>query len=567
VDTARTTHQIRWAARGGDIVGRLAGLPRIVAGGLLCMALSLTSVGGIFWIGAAHASSGASAVPLGDYAGWTNASGIASFGTKTNTHPTMAADYLDRTDGWAAMDNGGGEGGWKGSGLRLVLGVPILPGVGTLAQGAAGSYNQYFATLAQNLVSQGEGNAILRLGWEFNGNWYPWSVASNTDAQNFASFWRQIVNTMRAVPGEQFQYLWNPNGGGSTSWDLTQAYPGNAYVDYVGTDLYDEYWGTPQTPQGSWTNATNESWGLNWLSSFAASQGKPIAIPEWSDCFRSDGHGLGDDPYFINQFANWVATNNVAFTDIFSFNDTAGGQDNDITDGRFPNALAAFKADFGGGSGASLVAPTTTTTVKPPTTTTTAVVPTTVAPTTTTTVKPPTTTTTAVVRTTRVVPTTVAPTTVAPTTTTTVKPPTTTTTGVLTRQSTASSPPGTPTHVRASVKGNTVTISWTNGSKTMGDDVFRDGVEIAWPGHGTPVTSFRDTKVAAGSHVYFGRAYNAGGVGGASTKVKVWVRASVSGTSRHRCHPRCCRRAATAQTRLRRDDHRLLRPVGPGPEG
>ncbi|HVA02301.1 MAG TPA: glycosyl hydrolase, partial [Acidimicrobiales bacterium] len=486
MDTARTTHQIRWAARGGDIVGRLAGLPRIVAGGLLCMALSLTSVGGIFWIGAAHASSGASAVPLGDYAGWTNASGIASFGTKTNTHPTMAADYLDRTDGWAAMDNGGGEGGWKGSGLRLVLGVPILPGVGTLAQGAAGSYNQYFATLAQNLVSQGEGNAILRLGWEFNGNWYPWSVASNTDAQNFASFWRQIVNTMRAVPGEQFQYLWNPNGGGSTSWDLTQAYPGNAYVDYVGTDLYDEYWGTPQTPQGSWTNATNESWGLNWLSSFAASQGKPIAIPEWSDCFRSDGHGLGDDPYFINQFANWVATNNVAFTDIFSFNDTAGGQDNDITDGRFPNALAAFKADFGGGSGASLVAPTTTTTVKPPTTTT---------------------------------------------------------TGVLTRQSTASSPPGTPTHVRASVKGNTVTISWTNGSKTMGDDVFRDGVEIAWPGHGTPVTSFRDTKVAAGSHVYFGRAYNAGGVGGASTKVKVWVRASVSGTSRHRCHPRCCRRA------------------------
>jgi hypothetical protein len=56
---------------------------------------------------------------------------------------------------------------------------------------------------------------------------------------------------------------------------------------------------------------------------------------------------LGDDPYFINQFANWIAANNVAFTCIFSYNDTAGGQDNDITDGRFPNALAAFKSDFG----------------------------------------------------------------------------------------------------------------------------------------------------------------------------------------------------------------------------
>ncbi len=369
MDTARATQKIREATEGRDIAGRVAGLPRIVTGGLLCLVLVLTSVGGFFWAKTALASSGASSIPLGDYAGWVNASGIAAFGTKTNTHPTMATDYLDRTDGWAAMDNGGGEGGWKGSGLRLVLGVPILPGVGTLAQGATGSYNQYFATLAQNLVSQGEGNAILRLGWEFNGNWYPWSVANNTDAQNFASFWRQIVNTMRAVPGQQFQFIWNPNQGGPTSWDLTQAYPGSAYVDYIGTDVYDEYWGTPQTPQGSWNNIVTQSWGLNWVSSFAAAQGKPIAFPEWSVCFRNDGHGLGDDPYFINQFANWVATNNVAFTDIFSFNDTAGGQDNDITDGNFPNALAAFKSDFGG-SGGTL--PTTTTTAAPnPTTTTT----------------------------------------------------------------------------------------------------------------------------------------------------------------------------------------------------
>ena len=361
----------------------MAGLPRIATGGVLCLALVFASVGGLVWAKSAVASSGASSIPLGDYAGWVDASGISAFGAKTDTHPTMASDYLDRTDGWAAMDNGGGEGGWDGSGLRLVLGVPILPGVGTLAQGATGAYNQYFTTLAKNLVSEGQGNAILRLGWEFNGDWYPWSVANNTDALNFAAFWRQIVTTMRAVPGAQFQYLWNPDQGGPTSWSLTEAYPGNAYVDYVGSDIYDEYWGTPQTPQNSWANLLSESWGLNWLASFAASEGKPIAIPEWSVCFRSDGHGLGDDPYFINQFANWVATNNVAFTDIFSYNDTAGGQDNDITNGDFPNALAAFKADFGGGSGTSLssspttAAPTTTTTAgTKSTTTTTAVKPT-----------------------------------------------------------------------------------------------------------------------------------------------------------------------------------------------
>jgi len=291
----------------------------------------------------------AQSVPLGDYAGWVNPSGIASFGSATGTHPSLAADYLDRTHGWSGMDSGGGQGGWHSSGLRLVLGVPIIPGGsgGTLAAGATGAYDAYFATLAQNLVSQGEGNAILRLGWEFNGTWYPWSVANNSDAQNFASFWRQIVNTMRAVPGQQFAFLWNPNAGGSATWDLTQAYPGSAYVDYIGTDVYDEYWGTPKTPQNSWNNLVNETWGLKWLAGFAASEGRPIAMPEWSVTIRSDGYGMGDDPYFVTQFAAWVASNNVAFTDMFSFNDTAGGQDNDITNGNFPNALAAFKVAFG----------------------------------------------------------------------------------------------------------------------------------------------------------------------------------------------------------------------------
>jgi hypothetical protein len=472
----------------------------MAAGGLLCLVLLLTSVGGLFLANTAQASAGASSIPLGDYAGWVNAKGIATFGTETDTHPTMATDYLDRTDGWAAMDNGGGENGWTGTGLRLVLGVPILPGVGTLAQGATGAYNQYFATLAQNLVSEGQGNAILRLGWEFNGDWYPWSVANNTDAANFAAFWRQIVDTMRAVPGAQFQYLWNPDQGGPTSWDLTQAYPGSAYVDYIGSDTYDEYWGTPQTPQNSWSNILTESWGLNWLASFAASEGKPIAIPEWSVCFRSDGHGLGDDPYFINQFANWIATNNVAFTDIFSFNDTAGGQDNDITNGDFPNALAAFKTDFGGGSGASITSPTTT--AAPTTTTTNAPTTTTTKAPTTTTTRPPSSTTT---------------TTRAPTTTTTV----------------VTGTPGAPTGVTASVSGSTVTVRWANStSPTFGDDVFRDGQEIAWPGWPSAVvTSYSDTNVAAGTHTYYVAAYNSSGVGTGSTAVTVTVAPTVLGST------------------------------------
>ena len=293
-------------------------------------------------------------VPLGDYAGYADTSGLQQFGSATGTHPTMATDYLAGTGTWSDMvSSAQGLSAWKG--YRLVLGVPLIPGSsgGTLAQGAAGSYNQYFTQVASQLVSAGQGDAVLRLGWEFNGNWMPWSLSNSTDAANFAAFWRQVVGAMRAVPGAQFSFLWNPNSGsGPSNYTADQAYPGDSYVDYVGLDMYDECWCSPQTPQNSWSTDLSEQWGLDWLAGFSAQHAKPMAFPEWSVAIRSDGHGLGDDPYFIDQFANWIATNDVAFTDIFSYDDSAGGQDGDITDGNFPNALAAFRQDFGGASAA-----------------------------------------------------------------------------------------------------------------------------------------------------------------------------------------------------------------------
>jgi hypothetical protein len=286
-------------------------------------------------------------VPLGDYAGETPAA-IAAFAAATGTHPVMAADYLNGSSGWGAMVSTGALSPWVNSGYRLVLAVPIIPAGtgGTLAGGASGSYDAYFVTLAQNLVSMGLSNTILRLGWEFNGGWFNWSVANPTDAADYAAFFRNIVTAMRSVPGQAFQFVWNPNGApGPTPFTPDQAYPGDAYVDYVGTDVYDNTWATPKTPQVAWANDVSAEWGLNWLAGFAAAHGKPITFPEWSVEIRPDGAGLGDDPYFVNQFAAWITGHNVAFTDIFSFNAPDG--ESDITDGSFPNALAAFKADFG----------------------------------------------------------------------------------------------------------------------------------------------------------------------------------------------------------------------------
>ena len=472
---------------------RALGVPRVAAVGLLALAIAGATVGAMT-LAPAAATSGAASIPLGDFAGG-DPSGVTAFGAVTGTHPTLGTSYLDGSGGFAAMAGASGMSVWRNSGYRLVLGVPILPGTGTLASGAAGDYDQYFVTLAQNLVADGVSNAILRLGWEFNGNWETWSVANATDAANFAAYWRNIVTAMRSVAGENFQFIWNPNGSGSTAYTPDEAYPGDAYVDYVGTDIYDNCWCTPQTPQNAWAAQLSQPWGLNWLASFAAEHNKAIGFPEWSDDFRSDGHGLGDDPYFITQFAAWISTNNVAFTCIFSYDDTAGGQNNDITDGQFPNALAAFKADFGSSG-------------PPPTTTTTASTTTTTAASTTTTTRAPTTTTTTASTTT----------TTAPTTTTTGAATTTTTTGSSPQPRVPSAPGG----LAATVSGSTVTLSWTNASNTLGNDVYRDGTEIAWPGWPQLVAStYQDVNVPNGQHTYTVSGYDSAGVGPKSLSVTV----------------------------------------------
>ena len=53
---------------------------------------------------------------------------------------------------------------------------------GSLAGAASGAYDEHFAALARNLVAGGLGGAGIRLGWEFNGSWYRWSVRSAGDA-------------------------------------------------------------------------------------------------------------------------------------------------------------------------------------------------------------------------------------------------------------------------------------------------------------------------------------------------------------------------------------------------
>jgi hypothetical protein len=298
----------------------------------------------------------------GAYVGPANPAGVAAFASATGTKPTIASDYLPASSGWSGMDGAGGSlswltGAWQGTGYTLSLGVPIIPtnannvAVGTLAQGATGAYNSYFVTLAQTLVAAGDANADLRLGWEFDGNWYAWEALTPAAEASYATYFQQIVTSMRSVAGEAFKFVWNPDAGAFTTdgYSVAAAYPGNAYVNYIGLDLYDQSWSTPQTPANAWASTSLPA--LNAAESFAAAQGKPIVFCEWGVAIRSDGHGLGDDPLYVNNMIAWMKNraNNVAYESYFDYNTLpVGGDTNaEITGGSFPNSLAAFIADLG----------------------------------------------------------------------------------------------------------------------------------------------------------------------------------------------------------------------------
>ena len=246
-----------------------------------------------------------------------------------------ASDPWDKIDNPAWVCNQ-----WRGRSSRLVLSAAMLPNKNfSLAAGARGDYDSHWRLFGQTMVARGCQNAVIRLGWEFNGKFFPWAAGGKE--ASFAAYWRRIVNTLRNIPGQQFLFDWCPLAGVENA-DVEAAWPGGDYVDFIGLDAYDTANSWMTNPAERWAFQLKRSYGLDWLDKFAAEMKKPMSFPEWGITVRDrDDLGGGDNPHYITRMVEWISNHNVAYASYFEVD--AAEADHRLMTSQFPKASAEYR--------------------------------------------------------------------------------------------------------------------------------------------------------------------------------------------------------------------------------
>jgi hypothetical protein len=116
----------------------------------------------------------------------------------------------------------------------------------------AGKYDDYIRAEAKEMASLNCPLA-LRFDQEVNGYWYPWGEATkgmpgtpDSRAAAYVKMWRHVWRIFQNQHATNVLWVWSPNFQGPRHPgvpDLTSAYPGDKYVDWVGIDGY--YYNTP----------------------------------------------------------------------------------------------------------------------------------------------------------------------------------------------------------------------------------------------------------------------------------------------------------------------------------
>jgi mannan endo-1,4-beta-mannosidase len=207
--------------------------------------------------------------------------------------------------------------------------VQLQPNGVTLASIAAGRSDAYLRSCADAVVAFGH-PVILSFGHEMNGTWYSWGEGHAPPA-TFVAAWRHVVQVFRHEGAANVTWLWAVNSIKGASADLSQWWPGAAWVNWTGvdgyyfraTDTFDSVFGATiadiraissaplliaETAVGTTTDRESQIRGL-----FAGVSAAGLAGVVWFDAAQHAGiyhqdWRLEDDPAARTAFTAAVAT-------------------------------------------------------------------------------------------------------------------------------------------------------------------------------------------------------------------------------------------------------------------
>jgi len=188
--------------------------------------------------------------------------------------------------------------------------------------GSCASEDQITAFMGELSSAWPSKDAFIRLNWEFNGNWYRWSMKPG-DADAFKTCWQRWHKIVKKA-SPNYKLVWNPNAETSDgSLDVTKFWPGAQYVDAAGPDLYAISDGGKLRDPNK-TGSHGEPVGIEAWRKWVAAQGVPFAVPEWG--VNGDPTYGSTDPTYITQMRTAFETaakspTGLAYEDYFDGSD------------------------------------------------------------------------------------------------------------------------------------------------------------------------------------------------------------------------------------------------------
>jgi hypothetical protein len=232
---------------------------------------------------------------------------------------------------------------------------------------AAGKFDAHYRAFARSFTdivrSKGRdpANHVIRLGWEMNGNWYPWSICNKVE--EFKRSWERAVNILRTeIPGIMIDfspsrpYVGFTEGrayNGTPGINLEGFLPAEHSYDVISRSHHDTH--PSVTSEDTWQAhlrppASKKEIGLLELVEAGIAHGKKIALTEWATQMEDCGpnHRTAPDPaLFIKKTYEFLTENaaNIAWDTHFSPSCTQ------LYGRQSTSAAEAYKSLWGSGSG------------------------------------------------------------------------------------------------------------------------------------------------------------------------------------------------------------------------